>query len=363
MKSELQNSFSSAELEALVLRSDTPSLELARLLSGKISTAVIDVGARAAGVEFDWWRLDGLAKFYGFEPDAVECARLSREAKETNRPADYFPVGLGREAKMSPLYITQHPACSSIYEPDPVLIARYQGLQVTTPVRETQIQLARLDDWWSGEGNPEVSFVKIDTQGSELDILEGAPNLLAQCLGVEVEIEFARIYQNQPLFHQVDALMQSSGFHLWRVYGLTHYCETEPNDYTNVDRQFFGGSLSTSFDSGPGRLFWGNAIYLRDYRSDYFRLNPTRLPTLMALLEGMGETDGVCAASQLLVKFGLTPEFTDRALARLRARRLKVSSSPDADGSRDRLKSALTKADQWDRFRGSLLGRAIGRFY
>jgi hypothetical protein len=38
-----------------------------------------------------------------------------------------------------------------------------------------------LDRIWRGAGSPDVSFLKIDTEGAELDVLRGASELLDAC--------------------------------------------------------------------------------------------------------------------------------------------------------------------------------------
>lgn len=43
----------------------------------------------------------------------------------------------------------------------------------------TVVEVATLDDIWRRSGSPEVSFVKVDTEGSELRVLRGAEELLA----------------------------------------------------------------------------------------------------------------------------------------------------------------------------------------
>jgi hypothetical protein len=55
-------------------------------------------------------------------------------------------------------------------------------------------------------------FLKLDTQGSELDILQGAHRTLQHCLGVEAEVEFREIYESQPLFGDLAKYLQSNGF-------------------------------------------------------------------------------------------------------------------------------------------------------
>src|SRR6202042_1260759 len=57
-------------------------------------------------------------------------------------------------------------------------------------------------------------FIKLDTQGTELEILRGSPEAVAHALMVEAEVEFTSIYEGQPLFHDVAQFMHQNGFEL-----------------------------------------------------------------------------------------------------------------------------------------------------
>jgi len=50
-------------------------------------------------------------------------------------------------------------------------------------------------------------LVKLDTQDSELDILMGAEELPASCVGLAVEVEFNALYKGCALFHEVDKFL------------------------------------------------------------------------------------------------------------------------------------------------------------
>jgi FkbM family methyltransferase len=267
-------------------------LSLAVDIAGANSTNVIDVGARAAEIESNWWRLEGLAGYFGFEPDAAECARLnaSRRGRET-----YVPLALGAQRGESAFFVTQKPACSSLYSPDEAVIARYPSLRGVTQTGQVNVTVVPLDDWWHKTGCPDVSFIKLDTQGSELDILRGGVSLLESCVGCEVEVEFSPIYKEQPLFTDVDRFMNKHGFTLWRLHGLCHYTERPGGRWKRSENVSYGGK-NRRFPAGPGRLFWANAIYFRDYAGDFYREKRERLLVVAALLEACADHDGMRAA-------------------------------------------------------------------
>jgi FkbM family methyltransferase len=238
------------------------TLESLPVLSARLSTPlrVIDVGARW-GIGAQWQIFGDVLEVYGFDPDPLECARLNASAPPNVK---YVPLALGSSAGTATLHITREPACSSLYRPKPDLGARIPELACALPDRTETVLLHRLDDWKADNGVGPVSYLKLDTQGSELDILRGSVATLADAQLVEVEVSFNPIYENCPLFGDVDRFMRSQGFELWRFMNETHY-STDPAgfaDLRSTDVQFFD---SVPFPSvrGGGQIYWCNAFFAR----------------------------------------------------------------------------------------------------
>jgi len=248
------------------------------------SITIVDVGARWGAAEA-WFRLPGLARLIAFEPDAEECAQLIRQAGPDEC---YYPVALGKINGEAMLHLTAHPACASLYPPSRAMLERYPSLRpLMEPVGTQTVNVRRLDDWAAEEKIERIDFLKLDTQGSEFDILSGASRMLQTCLGVEAEVMFHPLYDEQPMFADVDVLLRNAGFHLWRLDSLTHYMEqpnTEPTGETLVQYEHF----RIKHAHGSGRLVWGNAIYFRDIRDAVGRDRDV----LAMLLAAAGDVDG-----------------------------------------------------------------------
>lgn len=277
-----------------------PYAELVAQILGSYSTHVIDVGARWGGGGA-WWRLHPIAKLIGFEPDASECARLNTQVVPDNHET-YVPLGLGRSSRTATLYVTQEPACSSLYEPDPTVVPYFKDMESLVVKKKLEVPLVPLDDWWEKSGKPSIEFIKIDTQGSELDVLSGGKNCLAQVLGVEVEVEFNTMYRDQPLFSDVDIFLRQQGFVLWRLGEMCHYAESPQKIFNRTEQFCYDGRWET-VPAGNGRLFWANALYFRDYR----KLPPSlhnwrKLLMLSALYDAASDSDAREHSLQYLVQ-------------------------------------------------------------
>lgn len=108
-------------------------------------------------------------------------------------------------------YHTNFSHCSSLYKPSQNFINRYEKLRDSFNVNQkTRYKTTTLDNL-KLDG---VSYIKIDTQGSELDILKGAQKTLENAIALEIEIEFDKFYEDQPLFDDVFKFMHNNGFEL-----------------------------------------------------------------------------------------------------------------------------------------------------
>ncbi|MDP3874220.1 MAG: FkbM family methyltransferase [Methyloversatilis sp.] len=67
---------------------------------------------------------------------------------------------------------------------------------------------------------PLPDFLSLDTQGSELEILQGSPAALDSAVCIVTEVEFLPLYQDQPLFGEICGFLASRGFVFARLFQL-----------------------------------------------------------------------------------------------------------------------------------------------
>lgn len=220
---------------------------------------VLDIGARW-GVFESWSQFVPDVQVTGFEPDAAECARLNAKAPDWVR---YYPIALGRSESEGTLVVTVEPACSSLYEPRIDLISHVPQLGIMTPVERQPVGLVALDNFMDQSRHTPAQVLKLDTQGSELDVLKGAEHTLESVELIEVEVEFNEMYQGQPLFADVDSFLRRRGFELWRLGPIVHYASPAMADVPTARMETFFTDRLASATDGAGQLFWAQAYYLK----------------------------------------------------------------------------------------------------
>jgi len=170
---------------------------------------LIDVGAGGGIDRRRWGRFRNLTVI-GFEPDEREFTKL----KNTERHR-WFQVALYGSDGLFDLNVTRYQTGTSLLEPNLELI---QKLNVPVSdfdiLRKVPLRCRTLDALCSEYGLvPHV--IKLDTQGTELDILRGGEGCLGRSIfAVEAEVEFLPFYKNQALFTDVHNYLSGLGFQL-----------------------------------------------------------------------------------------------------------------------------------------------------
>jgi hypothetical protein len=98
------------------------------------------------------------------------------------------------------------------------MLDRYHQLGELVQVKaRREVQTVRLDDV-VGRGG--MDLLKIDVQGAERLVFDGAATRLDECLVVWTEVEMVPLYQGQPLFGDIDARLRSHGLQFLCFTGL-----------------------------------------------------------------------------------------------------------------------------------------------
>jgi FkbM family methyltransferase len=224
---------------------------LSEILGHTIPTIqILDVGAMSAGQErYHVLVASGLAEVTGFEPNPAEYARLQGR----KGPYRYLPHFLG-SGQPATFHLTRYPGCSSLLAPDPKVIDMFMTIGCADPggnfhVKSTEtVETVRLDDI---KPALMVDFLKVDTQGSELEIMRHGTLTLSKTLVIESEVEFVPMYRDQPLFGDVQCFLRDQGFALHKlvdVAGRPFRPFTPPNPFMPMSQ-----------------LLWADAIFVRDF--------------------------------------------------------------------------------------------------
>jgi FkbM family methyltransferase len=206
------------------------------------------VGA-SGGTKDNWMLLRKYIQVIGFEPDKREFANLIRQKKENS--TKYLNTALYSEKASLDFFLARKQRVSSLLRPNEKFLSSFENPKRFDVLEVVKIETDTLDNQVREHKIGDVDFVKLDTQGSELFILKGAEQILRDStFGLEIEVEFTQIYQDQPLFSDVDHFVRKFGFQLF---------DLRPCYW---DRKV--GNISEKM---KGQIIFADAIYLKSIES------------------------------------------------------------------------------------------------
>lgn len=112
------------------------------------------------------------------------------------------------------------------------------GEAISTFVEE-KIRTESIDELIRQRNLPECDFLSLDTQGSELEILQHAPKTLTSCVGIKLEVPFVQYYEGQPLYGDINKFLVDNGFHFIRFTNISEWAPRElGDDFRGENMQF-----------------------------------------------------------------------------------------------------------------------------
>lgn len=205
----------------------------------------VDIGARG-GPPDSWLRLSGGVSYICFEPDAEEAELLETHfGRQKAFDAKVVRKALGSSSGEVSLHLTKFRPSSSLLRPNKAVVSALavgDGFEVESVV---PVRLGSLDDEMTRLSH-RCDFIKADVQGYELEVLKGAENTLRRAAGCELEVSFIEVYEDQPLFAEVDQFMRSRGFFL-----------------ADLERVWWRRAAAPADIQERGIMAYGNATYLK----------------------------------------------------------------------------------------------------
>jgi FkbM family methyltransferase len=177
---------------------------------------VLDVGANIGQFGQHLRGLGYGGDIVSFEPLSDAHAALQAAAAGDARWHVAPRAAIGAESGEIEINVAGNSASSSIL----AMLDRHRDVapQSAYVGRET-VPLMRLDDAAAAyPGDPARTWLKIDTQGYEAQVMAGAPELLRTVRAVQCEVSFAPLYAGQPLFEAICASMAGHGLAVWAVW-------------------------------------------------------------------------------------------------------------------------------------------------
>ncbi|WP_421106004.1 FkbM family methyltransferase [Streptomyces sp. NEAU-S77] len=192
---------------------------VAGLLEKYEVNCVFDVGANAGQYGRRLRGLGYTGRIVSFEPTEEAFAKLEKAAKDD--PEWWvFPFALGREEATQSMHVGWA-TMNSLLGASDYGKERYRRFAKD---RTEEIEIRRLDSVMdkalAGLTDPRP-YLKMDTQGYDLEVFAGAGDRIGEFVGLQSEVAVLRLYEGSPAMSEAIAAYEDGGFGITGMYPVT----------------------------------------------------------------------------------------------------------------------------------------------
>jgi FkbM family methyltransferase len=213
---------------------DSSETEQFRLL-GEDVTCIVEVGAADGRDSLMYAERYKNARVFAFEP-LPESFRKLEDISHSNDRVIAVNQAVSNRVGKAVFNITTLADASSLLPP---LVTGSSFDRYTVPAGTIEVDVTSLDAFAAKNGIGQIDLLKMDAQGAEIQVLEGARELLKNnaIRMVYSEIDFTDLYVGGGRWYALASLLYDHGFKLHNFYNLYH--------------------------NQNGQLCWGDAIFVR----------------------------------------------------------------------------------------------------
>lgn len=191
------------------------SIQLIKALSYIQADVVFDVGANNGQFARELRSAGFDGNIISFDPLTVAHAQLSKSAKNDSKWLVHPRVAVGDHDGEIEINIAGNSVSSSVL---PMLDTHSSAAVGSAYVSSESTPLIRLDSVAENYLNDDSRlFIKIDTQGFEWQVLDGATETLKLAKGLLLELSLVPLYDGQRLWSEIIERMEKEGFKLWAI--------------------------------------------------------------------------------------------------------------------------------------------------
>jgi FkbM family methyltransferase len=204
-------------------------------------TTVIDVGANCGDTIRKFRDAFPNARIFGIEPDPAIFPALARRYSTDSR-VSLHQLALGEQAAPGVLHQGTSSTISSLF-PRNQSGHRYFRSDLVM-ANQIPVALQTLDRFCADQGLGQINLLKMDTQGGEFGIIQGAQNLLSRGAIDVIVTEFFFIphYEGAPLLNQIWTGLLRHGYHIFDLFHGSYGAD----GYGADDQARFGDAIFVS---------------------------------------------------------------------------------------------------------------------
>ena len=216
MKKTLKSLFRKIGLEDNRLNTDNSgSFQIAKIINHFNINTIYDIGANTGQYAAELFELGFKGRIISFEPLSTPHLKLVINSKKNNRWYVHDRCAIGSKNGETLINISQNSVSSSIL---PILNTHVESAKDSAYIDTERVEVQKFDSIFTKYYlSNEKSLLKIDTQGFENEVLEGARNSLSKITLIQCELSLVPLYEKQKLYKEMIEKIESLGFTLWSI--------------------------------------------------------------------------------------------------------------------------------------------------
>lgn len=212
IKAILRNVFG-LEMDFPPSAAQTAAMQIVSSLQTFEIDLVLDIGANAGQFASGIRQYGYKGRIVSFEPLSQAHAELQKSSAEDPLWEAHPRCALGNHVGEVEINIAGNSQSSSILP----MLESHRSAAPDSAYQDKEVVTIKTLDAVAGHylNNAHAAFLKIDTQGFEWLVLDGARDTLPHIKGILVELSLVPLYAGQHLWQEVINRLEAEGFTLW----------------------------------------------------------------------------------------------------------------------------------------------------
>ena len=198
---------------------------------------IIDVGANTGQYATSLREFDYSDRIISFEPLSSAYKKLVQNSKKDPLWEISPRTAIGDHDGEITINISNNSVSSSVLE---MLDSHAKAAPNSVYINSETVKLSRLDSIlkeYISKYQSKSIFLKIDVQGFERQVIEGASDIFPLIKGLQLELSLVPLYKDQVLFEEMLEILKGKGYQLFSL--IPGFADPETGRMLQVDGIFF----------------------------------------------------------------------------------------------------------------------------